>query len=360
MRQGWHKSGKPLSVNVLSGAQRRQLIDTQQVYQAWRAANEDGNRRFTGSMRWGERSGTNYLLRKIGKTETSLGPRNSETEAIYDAFIRGRADNKDRLTSLSAKLDAFAPVNVAMGLGRVPTIAARIVRECDDRRLMGQHLVVVGTNAIYAYEVSAGVHVDSGLVATGDVDLLFDARRHISLAVSGLGATGLIGILQKIDRSFAPTNSRSFRAANRDGYLVDFIRPEAKDPIRDLLPPALTNLPDDLEGAPIFGLAWLVNSPKLEAVAIDERGYPVRLVVIDPRAFALHKAWVSRRQDREPIKAARDLEQAKAVAIIAMRYLSKSFDSPDLTALPKELREAAPKLLQDIETPATGATKPNW
>lgn len=349
-----------MSIKTLSGEQRRQWIDTQQVYQTWRTANDDSNRRFAGSMRWGERSGTNYLLRKIGKTETSLGPRNSETETIHDAFIRGRAENKSRLTSLSARLDTLAPVNVAMGLGRVPTIAARIVRQCDDRRLMGGNLVVVGTNAIYAYEASAGVHVESGLVATGDVDLLFDARRHISLAVSGLGAAGLIGILQQVDRSFVPTSPRSFRAANRDGYLVDFIRPEAKDPIRDLLPPALTSLPDDLEGAPIFGLAWLINSPKLEAIAIDERGYPVRLVVIDPRAFALHKAWLSKRQDREPIKAARDMEQAKTVATIATRYLGKSFDSHEMTALPKELRQAAPKLLEDIETPSTGATKPDW
>lgn len=311
-------------------------------------------------MRWGERSGTDYLLRKIGKTETSLGPRNGETEAIYEAFISGRAENKNRLTSLSAKLDALAPVNVAMGLARVPTIAARIIRECDDRGLLGEQLVIVGTNAIYAYEVTAGVHVDSGIIATGDVDLLYDARRHMSLAVSGLSTSGLIGILQQVDESFAPTSPRSFRAANRNGYLVDLIRPEAKDPIRDLLRSALTDLPDDLEGAPIFGLAWLINSPKLEAVAIDEKGYPVRLVVIDPRAFALHKAWVSRRQGREPIKAARDLEQAKAVAIIATRYLRKPFDSPDMTALPKELRDAAPKLLADIEAPPTGATKPNW
>jgi hypothetical protein len=50
----------------------------------------------------------------------------------------------------------------------------------------------------------------------------------------------------------------------------------------------------------------------LEATAIDEKGYPLRLVVIDPRAFELHKAWVSEREDREPLKAVRDLEQAKS------------------------------------------------
>ncbi len=274
--------------------------------------------------------------------------------------MRGRSDNESRLKGLSAKIDELAPVNVAMGLARVPIIAARILRACDERSLLGEQLVVVGTNALFAYEVLAGVHVDSGLMASGDIDLLYDARRHISLASSGISTSGLIGILQQVDESFAPTNPRSFRAANRNGYLVDLIRPEAKDVFRDRLPTALTDLPDDLEGAAIFGLAWLINSPKLVAIPIDEKGYPVRFVVIDPRAFALHKAWVSERKDRDPLKATRDLEQAKAAATIATRYLKKSFEGQDLTALPKELREIAPKLIEDADTPIKPATKPNW
>jgi hypothetical protein len=163
-----------------------------------------------------------------------------------------------------------------------------------------------------------------------------------------------------VDESFSPINPRSFRATNRNGYLVDLIRPEAKDVFRDRLPTGLTDLPEDLEGSPIFGLGWLVNSPKLEAVGVDEKGYPVRLVVIDPRAFALHKAWVSSRQDREPLKAARDIEQAKATAIIATRYLRKSFDSHELTSLPNELRAHAPKLMTEINMPPTAAIRPNW
>ena len=348
-----------MELKSLSGEQRRQLIDTQQAFDAWRTAKADSDRRFAGSMRWGERAGKEYLLRKIGKTETSLGARNSETEAAYEAFLSGRNENNDRLVGLSERLDKLAPVNVAMGLGRMPTIAARIMRACDEQGLLGEQLIVVGTNAMFAYEVQAGVQIDSGLVATGDIDLLYDARRHISLAVSGLATEGLIGLLKKVDGSFAPARPRGFRAANRDGYLVDLIRPEAKYVFRDDLPAALTELPDDLEGAAIFGLGWLINSPRLEAVTLDERGYPVRLVAIDPRAFALHKAWMSGREDREQLKAVRDLEQAKAAAAMATRYLKKSFDSPDLSALPNALRELAPKLI-DADANPPASSKPNW
>ncbi|MBO0753005.1 MAG: hypothetical protein J2P53_12885 [Bradyrhizobiaceae bacterium] len=35
------------------------------------------------------------------------------------------------------------------------------------------------------------------------------------------------------------------------------------------------------------------------------------MAVIDARAFALHKAWVSVREDRDPVRARRDFEQPK-------------------------------------------------
>jgi hypothetical protein len=349
--------GKPLELNPLTAEQRRQLVDTQQAYEAWRVAKGESDRRFAGSMRWAERDCKEYLLRKIGKSETSLGLRSKNTEAAYDAFLRGRTENSDRLAGLSERIDKLAPVNVAFGLGRMPTIAARILRACDEQSLLGKQLIIVGTNAMFAYEVQAGVQIESGLIATGDIDLLYDARRHISLAVTGLATEGLIGLLKKVDGSFAPARPRGFRAANRDGYLVDLIRPEAKDVFRDIRSTALSDLPDDLEGAAIFGLEWLINSPRLEAVAIDERGFPVRLVALDPRAFALHKAWVSRREDREPVKAVRDLEQAKVAASIATRYLKKSFNSPELSALPTALRDMAP-MLSDSDPPK--ASRPKW
>jgi hypothetical protein len=162
-----------------------------------------------------------------------------------------------------------------------------------------------------------------------------------------------------VDRSFSPVRPRAFRASNNDGYLVDLIRPEAKDVFRDRRPAALTDLPDDLEGAAIFGLDWMVNSPKLEAVAIDERGYPLRMVVIDPRAFALHKLWVSNREDRDPLKVQRDREQAKAAAAIAKQYLRRPFDGPELSALPKSLRDLTPQLEQP-EPPRPPPGQPNW
>lgn len=311
-------------------------------------------------MRWAERNKTAYLLRKSGKAEISLGPRSPETEAAYQAFVNGRERNRDRTRGLAARLDQLAPVNVAMGIGRVPAVAAQILRLCDEQGLLGRQLLVVGTSAIYAYEALAGVQIQGNIVATGDIDLLFDARRHLSIAVEGVRTGGLIGLLRKVDRSFEPIRPRAFRASNRDGYLVDLIRPQAKDVFRDRRSTALTALADDLDGAAIFGLDWLINSPRLEAVAIDERGYPVRMVVIDPRAFALHKAWVSSRPDRSAVNAMRDLQQAQTVAALATRYLRRSFEALELNALPQALRDLASKLTVTEADDASRSGQPNW
>jgi hypothetical protein len=332
-----------MSVKDLNGSQRRQLIDTQQVFETWRLVHIERSRRFLGSMRWAQRNGAEYLLRKIKSHETSLGPRTSDTEGAYDAFMRGRAENTERLSKLSSRLDEFAPINRAMGLGRIPVIAAQILRKCDDAGLLGEQLYVVGTNALFGYEVLAGAFIESELITSGDIDLLYDTRRSLSFAVNNeIRNTGLIGILKEADKSFALFRPRGYRAANNDGYLVDLIRPEPKDAFRDRSSPAITNLPEDMEGAPIFGLTWLINTAKIEAIALDEKGYPVRMVAIDPRVFALHKAWLSNRDDREPLKRRRDIDQAKAAAEIAVKYLSLPFEPGPLSALPAALRNLIP------------------
>jgi hypothetical protein len=142
---------------------------------------------------------------------------------------------------------------------------------------------------------------------------------------------------------------------NGEGFLVELIRPEPRNPFKDRLPTALTAVPDDLEAAPIEGLGWLVNGPITTAVAIDDRGLPVRMVVVDPRVFALHKRWLSRRESRDPLKKTRDLDQAATAARIAVDYLNLPFDDHALDALPATLRAGADELVRSGREAA-----PDW
>ncbi|MBX3569820.1 MAG: hypothetical protein KF914_17280 [Rhizobiaceae bacterium] len=118
-----------MSFTELRGEQQRQFIDAVDTFEAWQEAEVERRRRFTGSMRWAERGGRQYPLRKIGSNERSLGAKDAATRDAYESFLSGRERNRDRLSGLSGRLDQMAHVNKAMGLGRVPVMAARILRD---------------------------------------------------------------------------------------------------------------------------------------------------------------------------------------------------------------------------------------
>ncbi|MDR6636362.1 hypothetical protein J2X72_005178 [Phyllobacterium sp. 1468] len=333
--------------NELSSEQIRQHIDTAQAYEVYRTSLKEYEQRFSGSMSW--KKSTNdkeYLYKKTNGIWKSLGPRSPETETIYNQFHAGRDNSKERVARLAQRLDELAPVNRAMALGRVPLLTARILRALDKLGLIGTAIDVVGTNALFVYERMAAVHITSGLLSTQDVDLLMDSRFNLRLITRDFSHKGLIGLLQKIDHSFVPLAKNGYRAANRDGFLVDLIKPVPKDVMSSKEKTRFSADADDLQAIEIEGLSWLVNSPKTQAVVIDERGYPLAYSCPDPRAFALHKLWLSRRVDRDAAKRMRDGQQARIVAELISKQLPHlSFESSDLQALPLALRQLATELV---------------
>ena len=353
-----------MSFNGLNGDQARQTIDVGQMFSSFAMARSELERRFSGSMSWKTVSGRDYLYRKRRDAWKSLGPRTPETEALAVQFHEGRTRLLQRIAGLTARLDAMAPVNRALGLGRLPLIAARILRALDQAGLIGAGIEVVGTNALFAYERLAGVQIAGAHLATADVDLLFDARRSLRLLTPEVSATGVVGLLRKVDRSFEVLGRSGFRAVNRDGYLVDLIMPAMKNRMAKPRRNRIGSEATDLEAVEIEGLGWLVNSPKATATVVDARGYPLTMVVPDPRAFALHKLWLAGRDDRDPLKRQRDRAQADLIAtLVTTRLPHLRFDDPALAALPRALREQAPLLTNPTRrdaAPESPRLEPDW
>lgn len=331
-----------VDVAELQGEQARQFIDVEQVFEAYVGARAELKRRYAGAMSWKSIGERDYLYRKSDRTWTALGPRTPERERTYASFHEGRARAKDRVSGLAARLDEMAPVNRALKIGRMPLIAARVLRALGQAKLIGTAIDVVGTHALYAYERLAGVFIAGGHLATGDVDLLYDTRARLRLLGTDVAVSGLAGLLQKVDRSFAVTDAGSFRAVNRDGFMVDLIQPPPKNRMTSHTRNRIGTAETDLKAVEIEGLAWLVNSPKVETVVIDVRGYPLSLVTPDPRSFALHKLWLADRPDRDSLKRRRDSAQGRLVAqLLTTRLPHLRFDDPALGALPKALRDRA-------------------
>lgn len=332
----------------LNNDQRREVVNGQQRFQALRDAKAalDAQR---GSMTWVQSKGHEYLVRshydKAGlRKQSSLGPRSAETEQMKVDFEARRSAAEARLKNLRETMDRQAAVNRVLGLGRVPLIGARIMRALDGFGLLGAGIRIVGTNAIYGYEATSGVRVDPGLATTEDIDLLLDARGGLTfVANDDVSESSLLKILRRVDTSFE-RSKQTFRAVNRDGYLVELIKPMPSPP-RKATPDKVGSDPDDLDAVPIEGLDWLQNSPAFEAIAIDEKGEPTRIVAPDPRVWAAHKLWLSRRPDREPLRRQRDAAQAEAVAALVATYLTYlPFDAEQLRMLPKEVVDQAAPL----------------
>jgi hypothetical protein len=315
----------------LSLDQRRQLIDVQQKFDAWREADRAFRESNKGSMTWKRVGGNDYLYRIVNsRIQKSLGVRSRETEELKNAYMASRTASRARAAKLRKNVDAAAAINRAMGLTRVPRVAAKLLRALDRDGLLGNGIFVVGTHALYAYEARSGIIFEPELLATQDLDMLTDVRSRLVLAIDDKRREGILPTLKRVDKSFAAQRNM-FRAVNADGYFVDVIRPMLKNE-------ALAS-DFDLDGvvpAAIDGLKWLVSAPKFSATAIGEDGLPVWMSCIDPRAFALHKFWVSQQLTRDPLKKRRDAEQAKAVANVA-KLLNLNFDAKDLSALPAAL-----------------------
>ena len=335
----------------LSNEQSRQLIDVAQVYDVYRRAQNDAEHGFRATMQWKKSKGIEYLYRTTrhkGKAVSRIvGRRSPETEKLKNTYEIQRRKIRTRVDALRQRLNEMARVNRALRLNRIPMLESRILNALDVEGLLGAPLFIVGTNALYAYELRAGVLISSALLATADLDLLFDHRR-LSLVVSDKTATsGILGLLKDIDSTFERVGPRGFRAANDTGFLVDLIQPIERG-LRKKLPATLGRNEEDLYAVEIAGLEWLIHSPKISEMVIGHDGRPLTMSCIDPRAFALHKMWVSERPDRDPKQKVRDRAQAECVAELC-DGMSLSFNDKILSSLPAPLRAARQRLSQTVK-----------
>ncbi len=335
-----------MRLRELTAEQRRIAVDTVQLYEHLIELSAE-HRTLRGGLHWKTVAGHEYLVRTIGRNggNRSLGPRSPKTEQAYREFIETKRDLFERLRTSTKEVVRQAKFCVAGGVNRVPRIAADIVRSLDVNKLLGSHLIILGSHAMYAYEMAAGVQLKAGLLQTEDLDTLLNTKTEIELAGS-IRSLGLLGVLQRVDRTFKPQRKRSFRAVNAKGFMVDLIRA----PIEAAGGLALTSIGrgPDLIAEQLRGLEWLTSLPLTTQIVIADNGFPVRFVVPDPRVFALHKLWVSIQPTRDPIKRKRDLRQGEAVAQLSLDYLNLKFDDAAIRALPAELTTMIPGLVERL------------
>jgi hypothetical protein len=231
-------------------------------------------------------------------------------------------------------------MNTALRVGRTPNIVVGLLEEIR-RAGLQDHFIVIGTNALYAYETQAGVRFGGNVTATTDMDLLWDSRKRVTLVSDGdehFNKYGLIGVLKRFDPSFELQKGQEYSAANSQGYLIDLIKRRPVSLFDDKERPQLTANPDDFWAAKIKNMDWLLSSPKFRQVVVGTNGSMAEMITVDPRSFIFFKVWLSQKEDRDPIKKPRDLAQARAVySLIQERLPQLSFDK--IHVFPESMRD---------------------
>lgn len=299
-----------MSFLSISNQQAKVIVDARQSFEAWKRC-VSAKSEFTGSMHWKTIKGKDYLYRGYtGGKNASLGVRNAEKEAIKAKFEHNKNQAIEREQIAVQQIKMHAAFVKAVGLNRLPVAGAKIIRALQKQSIPHK---IIGTNAMYAYEIAGGVLFNSDHLATQDIDVLFDSRQSLKIA-SNLDQGTLLGLIQKTDKTFQPLSDspREFAAVNAEQYRVDFIT-QGNSPMQSGEFDDLLN-DDDLQPVEIHSLKWVLSAPTFEQVVFDSKGMPVLLKAIDPRAFVLHKWFVSNQPDRDRLKAIRDETQARSVA----------------------------------------------
>ncbi|WP_326533196.1 GSU2403 family nucleotidyltransferase fold protein [Pseudorhodoferax sp.] len=301
-------------MGALSEAQTRQYIDAES---AWRALEEaqQAAQEVRGSMMWRTQAGRRYLVRvSASGAQTSLGPASDANTEIFERFTARKHGVQARLRQLRDTVEQHARVNRALRVGRVPTIVVDTLNALAKAGLQ-QHFLTVGTHALYAYETACGVRVRTEATATQDIDLLLDTRRYLRFVTTMQRLdTSLLGIFQKVDKSFALRGDQQYTAVNAAGFEIDVIRRAAQGSgADDPHPLRVSAFEDDFWAVQVPTGQALLGGGRFSQMVVALNGQMATMHAPSPDSFVRIKTGLGRRADRDPLKRRKDLLQAQVV-----------------------------------------------
>jgi hypothetical protein len=307
-----------------SDEQARALVNLEQRYQVWMEAEQilaslpyDLRRKDVGKYSY------LYEINDRSGNGKSLGSWSAKTEARLLGYRQTKAEAKKRRDASSVALDETCRLCRALRVPQVASAAGPILREADRRRLLGSHLLVVGTNAMPAYAVEAGGFIPDAPDETEDFDMAWSATEPDQ-------GQAVLRMLKAVDPTFTVNTERTFQARNADAYEVELVIAPSRT--------ATFGRTDQPRPSPLAEQEWLLEGRPIDRVIICRDGSPARIVAPDPRWFGLQKLWMSRQAKRNALKRPKDLKQGMALlntVLLAMPHypLDAAFES----SLPGEL-----------------------
>jgi hypothetical protein len=298
----------------LTEAQTRQYIDASASWRALEVA-QAASAEVRGSMMWRTQAGHRYLIRVAAfGGQTSLGPYSPENEQIYQRFMARKSALESRQKQLRQTVAQQVRVNRALRVGRVPNIVVDALNALANSGLQ-EHFLTVGTHALYAFETACGVRVQTEATATQDIDLLLDTRKYVRFSTTMQRLdTSLLGIFQKIDKTFVLRDDQKYSAVNAAGFEIDVIRRVAHSGVgNDPHPLRVSEFEDDFWAVQVPSGQALLDGGRFSQVVVATNGAMATMHAPLPESFVRIKTALGQRQDRDPLKRRKDLLQARVV-----------------------------------------------
>ncbi len=294
-------------------------------------------KKLPSNMAWQSVNNNEYLYvtyPSMGNPK-SEGLRNVESEHKLRVFQETKATYESRLNSMLNSLNTYLVQYKALRLPLIGSLPAKILRELDVRGQLGSYFMVVGTNAFGVYEIIASERFAHGLDETEDFDLSWCMSKTSLFCMSEqpLKGSPLLTALLAVDKSFQLNKRKPYQAVNRDAYEVELLT----------APSVMSTLSKDeqFSTAAIPEQEWLLLGTPLRYVLCSKDGKPAPLYVPDPRYMALHKMWLSNKEERRPDKKDKDFKQGDLLLSAVTRKLQSSYpvDVSFVLTLPDELMD---------------------
>lgn len=289
-----------MSFQPFSDEQARVIVNLDQAYQVWMESLRTLNE-MPYNLRIKEISGREYLYEVTDRRGNmkSKGPVDPGKQAEFDKYKAEKAELKDRLARSKETLGEQASLYRALRLPMLPAEAGKVLREADRLRFLGEQAMVVGTNALIAYALEANGFIRDAPDTTLDFDM----------ALTGAEADEkrptLWKVLKEADMTYSVNTERPFQARNAKAYEVEILAAPSR--IGGQL------AQDRPRPIPLPEQEWLLNGRRIDRVVGVRDGEAARMVVPDPRWFALQKLWMAQKPERNPQKKPKDHKQGLAL-----------------------------------------------
>jgi hypothetical protein len=300
-------------------SQKRQYIDAESVFDELRRVRKAAAQT-RGGMIWREISGRTYLIRTSPQgAHKSLGPESPETRKTFESFTSRKAANAARLATIEKAADEQRRLNRALRVGRLPPIVVKVLNALDAAEL-SEHFTVVGTHSLYAYESASGVRFAPEAMATRDIDLLFDTRKHLAFFSRMKQAeASFLGLLKKVDKSFERLDDRKETVRNAEGFEVDVIRRIAQE--GDPHPLRLSEDEDDVWAVQASTGDRILASPRFSQMVVATNGEMALMHTMHPLDFVKIKRVLAAYAARDPLKVSKDRLQADLVEELVRTHM---------------------------------------